>query len=344
MKNDFPNIELIENFLDGKLNPSDTQQFQNRLLTDIALKEEYTDYVDIMEAINAGQKNPVIDTIQEVHQSLVQQGFFLEEDDIMEYLAGNLSEKDTTIIEQRIEKDEDFRQLVAEQKDIFQALKQVKETADLADFFSATKDKLAAEGFFEASTEEMPVKTEAQIKPIRPRRQFLSYAAGFLLLIMAGLGYYFSQPKDYQPLVAQSFSVEAAPLKTLLDEVGKTGIGSDNEKILFGRALNAFLKGNTAESIKLIKTYLSENPSDWSAHYYLGKFQLAGKEYRAAQQTFEPILTEDTPYQSRIKWYLGLAYLATPDTLEKAKKLFAEIAQTNNAPYQKEAKDILNQL
>ena len=77
---------------------------------------------------------------------------------------------------------------------------------------------------------------------------------------------------------------------------------------------------------------------------YLPWFQTANKEYSEAQQTFESILALDTPHQSGTKWYLGLAYLATPDTIEKAKKLFSDIAQTDDATYQEEAKDILNRL
>ncbi|MEM1124082.1 MAG: hypothetical protein AAGJ18_26835, partial [Bacteroidota bacterium] len=192
--------------------------------------------------------------------------------------------------------------------------------------------------------EVIPTTKSATIKTLPSRRKFLKYAASVFVIVAAGLAYFFTKSPNYDQLFAQSFAVDRTSIKNLLDKVGQSSIGKDNDRIDLGRGLNAFLKDDLAESTDILQTYVGQHPDDLDAQYYLGLFQLARGQILNAQQTLLPISSSKNKYQDAARWYLGLAYLKNPETVDNARVIFELLAKTDDSLYQVRAQEIVNQL
>ncbi|MEM1124970.1 MAG: hypothetical protein AAGJ18_31325, partial [Bacteroidota bacterium] len=114
MMNQFPNLPLIEQFLDGHLNSSEQKVFEEKLANDADFQNEYAAYLELAQLIRQLEPNPILAKIDEVHNKLNAEGFFLAEEEIMDYLAGLSNPAESAIMEQRIRTDETFAQLVGE--------------------------------------------------------------------------------------------------------------------------------------------------------------------------------------------------------------------------------------
>lgn len=245
-----------------------------------------------------------------------------QEDQIIDFLEGNLDAGETSAIEARIAADPDFAKEVEQYRQVWAGL------AEYSDFQSrkAEVDEVAAEVEAEIRAEENH-SPKQENKRIRPGRWWAAAAAVVLLAVVTytllpryGADYYQS---NYSGLISDPGSLR--------------GTGAVDS--ILPLATESYNQNDFAGCIQL----LEGGPSNSAAVILLSSAYL--QEGRTAN-AIESLLSmpSDSTHIEYKRWLLAIAYLHQGEE-EKAKTYLQEIVDDPNRRYKRsEAEDILQQL
>lgn len=310
MKN-YKAIEVIEKYLAGALDTKEQQAFEEALKEDVSLKQEVFLHQDLVKGIGAFRDNKLESNINLIKDNLETQGFF----------------------------------------DKYKSDAKQAQTAELDEVALQNKVKgiqenLDKEGFFES----YKAKETAIIKPMFSRR-IMAMAASFLVLISAGVFIFqnnLSSTTKYSSLYANNFEVDEVQLNDKMADLNILGIADKNKKQK--RGLRDALKnyktciGATCK-IKSLANHLKVFPEDETALFYTALANMEAANHDNATYILKQLYEKsDSPLTKQVQWYLGLAYLQTPNKVKDGMVIFQAISEDSQSNYQEKAQILLKKL
>jgi len=303
------NKALLKKYIAGAdLSEEELVEVESILLENEALAEEIANELQetpLQETLKKGiqqtGEQEVKKKLNEVTQQLTNTGFFIDTNQIQQYLKGTLAGPMLSIFEQRLANDTAFAENVAKEQNLLSGIRQFGEQT-VKDKLAHVQKGLEEKGFFEA--QEQKEKTQAKVVSLwNPRN--LAIAASILLLV----GFFFwnnpSTTFDANQTFATHFTL---PTDELSKELEETGFVREPYYDGLENAMSAYQQQDFPKAIELLETYQKAAPvsDDFysRATFYLALAQLKSNNASAAIDLLNP-LSE----QSAAKWYLALAHL-----------------------------------
>lgn len=248
---------------------------------------------------------------------------------IERYLEGKLSDKERTMVENRMEKDKNFSQDVATYRFLTEGI----DDAEKADFEAkVSRWELQAQ-------QEGTTKEQGTVRTLRTRIRYYA-AVAIILLLLIPAGYWFFQPSTLssEALFAQNF--EAYP-----DIITVKG---DNPNNILAEAMAAYNAKNYDKALPLFEQYLAteqNSKKQIQTEFYMGISQLAlGKRDTKTVETFKKvIISNDMALTEQAEWYLVLAYIQSEE-MESAKAELTNIIGQEGHSYQQKADDLIKKI
>ena len=295
--------EDIDQYIKNQLSAEKKLAFEAQLANDKALQQEVAATQQAVEALAYTEKQHFLNALSQVQENLTTEGFFLNEDDLDDYLLGKGDDKKQAQIEYRIGKDESFK------KD-YERLEKAKESLQYAEkekFKTTLKEveqALAKEKFFD--------KKKSPISKVIPLRRYLSIAAAIALLAL-GLWWMLASSPTSANLYADNF--EIIKNEGLIKQVQPKGFAKKLYHEQLHQALLTYHANQYTQSIPLFDAYLTEAPNT-DIYYADGQFFYAlalmqAQQFKQAIPLLEALTQQQTSYKSKAAWYLALAYLKT---------------------------------
>lgn len=196
----------------------------------------------------------------------------------------------------------------------------------------------------ETKTDEQLLVTESIETPSiieeKKNRSWIKYVVLFVFLsVVAGLAWYFLQPKESVDLFATNFR----PYKDIIEN------HSAEDSDLLTLAMGAYSQEDYSVAMVTLKRFLNEvdsiSPKNrTAANFYLAVSNLGTGNANTAKQQFENIAADDNnPFQEQADWYFALANIKTNNVI-KAKIQLAKIQAKPNHYYNKQANELLKSL
>lgn len=279
--------------------------------------------------------------IAEVESNLWQSGFFIAETDIHDYLKGNLSAKKVTILEKRMQQDEDFVQKVEKEQQLLEGLKAAGKE-QLRGKLAKVQEGLAEKGFFEEATDQTRnTAPAAKVVSIFSRRN-LAIAASLLILVLAYFNFPRTTTADIDQTFASHFPYKDKISELIKDEISEVGYAA-SEKALQEQllaALTAYNQKQYQKAIPLFNQVLAEQPNQLYAQLYLGQSYINLENWAAATQILQP-LGENTSFPLRADALWGTAFgLLKMEKSKETRPILQQLTQFEN-PYQTAATEFL---
>ncbi len=245
-----------------------------------------------------------------------------EEIDLIEkYLANNASPEELSIFESKLQEEPNFAARVA----LFKSINENKAT-----------DSSAFENLLDDLHEEYKNgEQETQAAPIKRLTPYYYIAASVILFIV---GYFVlstnSKIQSGPNLYAQYFTLPPENITT-------RDSGELNNYLVV--AIDAYRKQNFNKAIQNFNSYLSEDPENDAANFYLGISYLANEQTElSTSYLIKVVNNQDSIYRNAAQWYLSMAYLQS-DNIDKAKSALEKI-NAGSSSYAKKANKILEKL
>lgn len=203
--------------------------------------------------------------------------------------------------------------------------------------------------FEESEPEEQDLVVEVGLKAVKnetvssapPRIKFWSAkfaaaAAAVILLLILPLYFYTGSgdAENYQLLAEQYIAEDTFPSSD-------TRMGSEEEKMLWGEAKEAYQQKSYSEAAEKISQIAPKNQEQW---FYLGLSHLyqSPSNYSKVIETLQEARKLDGRFKHEINWFLSLAYLKN-EQLTEAKTELENIVKLNRWKIE-EAKKLLKSL
>lgn len=224
---------------------------------------------------------------------------------IDDYLNGRLKESEVVEFEKRMEKDADFREEVAMQKELTTLLQE--------------KERIALKNYVNeiARTEKKSTKFVA-----------LKIAAVILLLLLPTYFYISS--------LYSNKSLYDTYQATYEDRI--TTMGESDE---VAKAMSAYNKGNYSEAITLFGEIRAQEPQDRLIIYEAVSYRKLNRHKEAIQLLKKNVNSSESP--ETLQWELVLNYLATNQG-DKAEKELVSFLKNNKGYKEEKARELLNDL
>ena len=275
---------------------------------------------------------------------------FKEIERIENYLLGNLDEQAQQAFEKEMAADAALQKEVQFHQYILKGI-QKGEDKTLKTAINQTTTNLEVDGFFreyEKVEETVPLekKEPTIVKPIFSK-QLLYIAASLLVLIVAAFYVWPTLNKQNHDLFSKYFKIDKAQLDNKISSLSSFGIGNPDQ--VSNHALRNALKDYKSCSdlpcaYNSFANYQKDFPKDETPLFYIALSNMEADKYIEATKIWEQLSkNKKSEWASSAYWYLGLTYLKVPDKEEKGLTIFREIATDINAPYSKEAQDLLEE-
>ncbi len=211
------------------------------------------------------------------------------------YVSGQMDEHELTAFEQRM-----------------------REHAGLAESVHMHRDILEGIEFHFAQELKQTLIQSDQQKPKSRRTLYLAIAASVLLVIGAGLAYYFmAMPQNNSDLFTAYFE----PYPNILAPITRSASDSP-----YADVMQAYEAGQYQAAITGFDELLSKEPGNHQLLFYRGVSLLAAGQAEKATSDFQTVIDASDPKLSTpAYWYLGLSQLKIGNT-DQAKATFQKIA------------------
>lgn len=204
-------------------------------------------------------------------------------DKIQDYIDGLLEGAELTQFEQRMEHDEELRDLVALQKEVYAIINQ-----RVAGGEGKLREKLAY------ARTNMATGTESN----KVFKLYVPIAAAACLLFIFGL---FLFRGGDQAL----FDLPIMPSEVVRGEVGHTN---------YEDAVKLFNKGKYSDARVILLPLITAEPEVVQYQYYAALTLVGEEDWNAAISALQPLAEGVSIYADEAKYYLGLAYWKTGNT------------------------------
>jgi tetratricopeptide (TPR) repeat protein len=239
-----------------------------------------------------------------------------EQDNIDNYLTGNVSEPERTAFEQRLQTDESLRAVVEEQTLLREGIAR-----------ASRKEILQSLRELEAS---LPA-AEAPAIPLW-RNAWLQVAAGVSLLTVCA---YLLWPTAQEP--ATLFADYFEPYPNVIMPTVRGAV--ENDSTVKAQAFRAYDRQEYTKAIELFETL---NLQDATALLYLGNSYLASGQPEKALPLLEKVLNNYDVFHEQAEWYIAISYLKLEER-DKAKEALRKVV-VREGSYKSKAQLILEKL
>ncbi len=341
--------EQIDKYINGEMKEEELNQFEEEIKADNELDKRVQIRRDLLLGIQLFGNNSLENVLYQIENQLDQEGFFLNEEHIRQFLSGDLSPSLVDRFNDRLAKDEAFSKEVAFQKDLLKGISKFGNETEESKILDI-KAKLEKEGFFETEEKQEAQKANitqnptARIIPMMHSRR-LAIAASVLLLIAASV-FYLIRPNQYDQLFANYFQPEQTKFALIIDDLDSPGMGTP-DKQRRDQLLEAFLfyeSGDYHQARQLLQNHLTNFPDDTDAKFYFGITLLQTGDSNKAMHLYMDLLNNPSDWEKEAKWYLALSQLKVKKEWENAIRLFHEIAEDEDSPYQDKANTLIANL
>lgn len=163
-------------------------------------------------------------------------------------------------------------------------------------------------------------------------RKWLALVASLLLLVAAT--WWWVQASASTTLGAETFAAHFSPHRNLAVNITRASEMTSPEE----RAYAAYEAANWSEAAKAIAAL----PPSPLHDFYRAQIALQEEEASQAVQLLSELVQTDFPLQQEAQWYLALAYMQQNQS-EQAARWLQRILAVPDHPYQKEAKQLLQE-
>ena len=255
------------------------------------------------------------------------------EDYIIQYIRGDLSERQNRELEAAMEIDPALRDEVAFHKNLMKGLEyKVKQDlkAKLQEYEAAVNDKAVAKKQQES----------ALVQWLKPYWKVAALVL-FVMGVGAGASLYWFMPPSGSAIASNHF--EAYPNHITQQYRGSQD--SDKQNPVLVKAMNAYSSGNYPKAIDKLKLVLENQNGGALTHFYLGNAYMAQNKANAAIHHFEQARKAPLPdrYQKPNLWFLSLANLSGNQT-KKANQLLDTLCARSDGFYHRKAKTLQKEL
>lgn len=344
-------INIIHQYIRGELEGQALIDFEKELGQNPELKEELALQRDLLSSIEAFGDLDLQNTLQEVEGKLEQEGFFVEEEQLQEYLLERSDKKLTELVERRLTQDPVLAEEKTLQEDLLKSIQYFGEQEEL-EVIGSVEQKLQQEGFFhQAKTVQMPVREAGEVKPPATRvgkrylLRRLAVAATLLLLLAVGTFVLFPAGNNYDKIYANYYVSGHTDAKELVEELSVGFADAKNEqKANLRSALELYNNADYSQAVNTLREHIKSYPNDADARFFLGLSLLEIRAYEEACDVLDTIVQEGpSEHFYAAQWYQALSKLKARDG-KAAKAMFQTIANDQRSPYQSMAREVLKEL
>lgn len=195
----------------------------------------------------------------------------------------------------------------------------------------------AQEGW--ALLEEDRAKARPVLRASRLPWRFFAVAAAILALMVAVVWVYTgASPSDR--LYAEYY-------ETYKDDLSIQFRNGDDralpQKNLLPEGLEAYREGAYAKCIPLLESFLSENPDNLIARYYLGMACMEEENWAGAETHLSGVQSARLEYWEESTWYLALLYTRS-QRKEEAREALQSLIGAKSGRYYEKAEKLLSKL
>ncbi len=331
--------EIIENYLLGKLEETAKVKLEADILQNPDLETYIKSHKQLFAGIQSYQLQQIKKQIQQEAQQLKQEGFFIQDEQIEDYLLGNLPNETSITIERWRQENPDLEDRIQQQHELLHGIKHVGEQR-LQKNIQNSKKELEEENFF---TQESNNKTSSRKLLYR----WSLVAAVISVLFFAGRFLLWPVGQDAAAERLPLLALEEQLSSNIARELSEQGFAASPNKNLekLAQGLEFYQQEHYTMAIPLFKAYIEEQPmSDFlpEVQLYLAIAYLAQAEQKKAIPLLLNIHT-DPPQNisaTAIEWYLAKAYWENQEQ-DKAKPILERLA-TEPSIYQKTAQMLLD--
>jgi TolA-binding protein len=174
-------------------------------------------------------------------------------------------------------------------------------------------------------------------KNLCTNRRFTAFRIAAMLIFVLGIA------ALLRFTVFNKSSHEKLAMEYKIKDPGTPVLMSNSTDKAFNKAMSLYQQENYAEAEDCFAQLLKSKPKNDTILFYKAISAFENSNYTTAIQDFEQLVSlSNSAYQEKARYWLGLSYLAT-NQLEKAKPLFARIAQNPQASYSEKAAEILKE-
>lgn len=217
---------------------------------------------------------------------------------IHDYLEGHLAGDDLAQFEERLKIDNDLRNLLALQKEVYEILNK-----------RIVSEEIEFRSNLSTVTNNFRYNTEAKVINFK---KIISCGAVACILIIGAL-FFFSKSET-----------DLYELPSLRSEVLRGSLVSGS----YERAIQVFNKGDYAEASRQFEILLNTSPGQIQYRYYLGLTYLGDKKWIKAIESLMPISKGISVFSDPAKYYLAITYYEIGD-FSNAEKLLKELKISN---------------
>jgi|GEM_PF-4771755 len=303
-----------------------------------------------------------------------------EENLIISYLDKTLDKNEAAKVEQRMLKDEDFRNQVMEYKHAISGIimHERKKISKIIDEISTSSSMGSETKSQDEKIIKLKTSKETKMENKVNRRSYIGIAASMIILLGAASLFFLNKNSDTDPakLFAQHYNKEVGfldkDIKTIAAKMlGTRGVDpkdtstvvflgeritsaeaaeKENARVaLLTTGLKQFKKSDWTNSIITFNKYIEnyeENSSDYNmALFYSAKSKLNDSHYLKAINDYEKFIRQsgiDKEMKFTAEWDRAIAYLVVDQS--KVKTYLNDIAKDGGHKFQSEAKGLLEYL
>lgn len=242
---------------------------------------------------------------------------------IEKYITGKMSREEKSDFEKVMKEDKKLRKEVATYRDIIAGI----EHAETDAFTSMMQDW------------EQKLKTQQQPQPAKVRSLF---RPGVIVAIAAAVVLLLTFIFVFNPFTSGTTDPFQAAFQPYPDEITIMGDGNGEfDQKMANKAMAFYNAENYREALPLLKTLADDNPEIAVLRLYQGIAEMQTADFTAATASFSAL--QNTSYARIAEWYQALTQVRY-DNSAAAKTILKTIANTQGHPYQKQARELLEEL
>lgn len=261
---------------------------------------------------------------------------------IQNYLDGKLNSDERMAFEERMRKDDSFREEVLWMKAMLQGIDEWG-NSKVQEAVKKMDQQLAREGFFEEATPQS-AKPQAERWSFK-RNWWMAAAASIALLVVT---YYFFWPEDQKAkkpvsIYAAYYQRESKATNVLIqryETVGLIPAGSDSDSLVW--ALKLYMAGQCKDA----SVYFDRSGQDMQIKplriFYQALCYLDNKQFEQAFANLSTLCSIDAfEFQAEACWYAAITASQMRHYAHIAKEHFLKVANNPKSLHQNQAQEIL---
>jgi len=298
-------LSLIERYLLATLSEVEHKYVEARIANDNNFAKKVRVFRTALKEIHRKGAERTRKRVMEVEDQLQEEGFFLTDDDIIDFLRNPKKSHLRPAVLQRIKQDAEFAKRVEQMRPVIEQIEGAGKQR-LSKKIKNIETELEEEGFFQP-TSSKPLNRSRS----RSIKRFVAIAAA--VLIVVALSIYLLIPTSPEQLYAAHFSRYPDQISQILQETGFVQVPQQDRLL---RAMQAYKSEELVEAEKQMAAFLEtaddEHPYRRIIRFYWAQINMERGNLEAAREALKALATDSNfSRQNAAEWYLALTYLKT---------------------------------